>query len=245
MAGNDMDVKAPVDQGAPRWVVTFGDLMSLLLCFFVLLLSFSETDKAKYKEIAGALKEAFGVQRKVKVLDTPAAQNIIARAFDREMQIATRFKEEIGKAIKNEVKYRFHELEDKIDVEVRENSVIIRLMGEITFDSGKAFIRDEIRPLLVRIGTALRASQGDIVVSGHTDNIPISNGYRYHSNLDLSAARAVRVVELFLEECKVDPKRVSAMGFGENRPLASNDNVEGRQRNRRVEIMMTTLPTRR
>ncbi|MGB5984870.1 MAG: OmpA family protein [Desulfobacterales bacterium] len=244
MAGSEIDVQAPVNSGAPRWVVTFGDLMSLLLCFFVLLLSFSEVDKAKYKEIAGALKQAFGVQRKVKVLDTPAAHNIIARAFDRELQIATRFKEEIGKAIKNEVKYRFQDLKDKIDVEVRENSVIIRLMGEITFDSGEAFIREEIRPLLVRIGTALRASQGDIVVSGHTDNIPIAGGYRYHSNLDLSAARAVRVVELFMEECHVDPKRVSAMGFGENRPIASNDTAEGRQRNRRVEIMMTTLPRR-
>jgi chemotaxis protein MotB len=161
------------------------------------------------------------------------------------LQIATRFKEEIGKAIKNEVKYRFHEMEDQIDVEIRENSIIIRLMGEITFDSGKAFIREEIRPLLLRIGTALRASQGDIVVSGHTDNVPISNGYRYHSNLELSAARAVRVVELFLEECQVDPKRVSAMGFGENRPIDTNDTDAGRRRNRRVEIMMTTLPTRR
>lgn len=244
MAGNDTDVQAPVDKGAPRWVVTFGDLMSLLLCFFVLLLSFSETDKAKYKEIAGALKEAFGVQRKVKVLDTPAAQNIIARAFDREMQIATRFKEEIGKAIRNEVKYRFHDLEDQIDVEVRENSVIIRLMGEITFDSGQDLIREDIQPLLLRIGSALRASQGDIVVSGHTDNVPM-HGHRFHSNLDLSAARAVRVVELFIEECKVDPRRVSAMGFGENRPMDTNDTPEGRRRNRRVEIMMTTLPTRR
>ena len=76
-----------IDPGAPKWVVTFGDLMSLLLCFFVLLLSFSEMDRQKYKQVAGSLEKAFGVQRKAKVMDIPKGMKMIAKDFDQEIII--------------------------------------------------------------------------------------------------------------------------------------------------------------
>ncbi|MBT8374349.1 MAG: hypothetical protein KJN80_05515 [Deltaproteobacteria bacterium] len=82
-----------VGEGAPAWVVTFGDLMSLLLCFFVLLLSFSEMDKAVYKQVAGSLKQAFGVQRKVKTMEPAKGIKMIAKDFDQEL-IATKRAEE-------------------------------------------------------------------------------------------------------------------------------------------------------
>ena len=90
------------EEGAPAWVVTFADLMSLLLCFFVLLLSFSEMDRQKYIEVAGSMANAFGVQRKERVFESPKGTKIIARAFERE-KIATRDKEEIGKERKNKI----------------------------------------------------------------------------------------------------------------------------------------------
>ena len=123
--------------------------MSLLLCFFVLLLSFSEMDRAKYKEVAGSLSKAFGVQRKTKAFEAPKGITMIAKDFDQELIpteereefIITQQREEIGKEIQKEVETRFGSLKDLIQVEVKDGRVIIRLMGESTFDSGRAEIR--------------------------------------------------------------------------------------------------------
>ncbi|MBL0701305.1 MAG: OmpA family protein [Desulfosarcina sp.] len=236
----------PVEEGAPDWVVTFGDLMSLLLCFFVLLLSFSETDKAVYKEVAGSMANAFGVQRKERVMDSPMGMKIIAKDFNqhifspfqREEVIATQLKEEIGEELKDGHHADINEIKDLIKVETGDNSVTIRMMGESTFDSGKAYVRPEIVKMLQKIASVLKKTEGDIIIAGHTDNVPIKRGGLYKSNLALSMARAASVVEILLNQAHVQPKRISTMGFGEYRPMESNDSPEGRKRNRRVEITL-------
>jgi chemotaxis protein MotB len=239
----DMNDECPkVDAGAPKWVVTFGDLMSLLLCFFVLLLSFSEMDRQKYKQVAGSMEKAFGVQRQTKVMEIPKGMKMIAKDFDQEV-LATRIKEELGREVRELVETNMPDIEEQIAVEEGENEVIIRLMGESTFDSGKAEIRPQLKPLLKKAGQLIQASQGDIIVAGHTDNIPIHNGY-FSSNLRLSIARAVAVAEFLLTQSDIDPKRVSTMGFGEYRPLVPNDTEHGRQQNRRVEIILGNLPAK-
>jgi chemotaxis protein MotB len=230
-----------VEEGAPEWVVTFGDLMSLLLCFFVLLLSFSNMDKQKYKQVAGSLEKAFGVQRKLKVMDIPKGIKMIAKDFDQEV-IATRIKEDLGKEIDELIQDQLSELKDQVSVEASDNEVIIRLMGESTFDSGKAEIRPRLKPLLQKIAQVLRTSKGGIIIAGHTDNVPILKG-PFKSNLRLSAARASAVAEYFIDHGGIDPQRISTMGFGEYRPIASNDTAAGRQKNRRVEIILGTVPT--
>lgn len=238
----DLENCPKVDPGAPKWVVTFGDLMSLLLCFFVLLLSFSEMDRQKYKQVAGSMEKAFGVQRQVKVMDVPKGMKMIAKDFDQEV-IATRIKEELGQEVKELMETQMPDIEDQIAIEEGENEVIIRLMGESTFDSGKADIRPQLRPLLKKAGQLLNAAQGDIIISGHTDNVPIHTN-RFPSNLRLSIARAAAVAEFMLAHSRIDPKRISTMGFGEFRPIVSNDTAKGRQQNRRVEIILGNLPTR-
>ncbi len=95
---------AAEEKGAPKWVVTFGDLMSLLLCFFVLLLSFSEMDRQKYKMVAGSMAQAFGVQRKERVFESPRGAKMVALSFDQDMVpkfdkkefIATQVMESLG-----------------------------------------------------------------------------------------------------------------------------------------------------
>lgn len=236
-----LDIARKIDPGAPKWVVTFGDLMSLLLCFFVLLLSFSNMDRQKYKQVAGSMEKAFGVQRKIKVMEIPKGMKLIARDFDQEI-IATRIKEDLGKEIDELIQDELSELKDQISVETDENEVIIRLMGESTFDSGKADIRPRLKPLLQKVAGVLRTSEGGIIIAGHTDNVPIISG-PYKTNLRLSAARASAVAEFFINTAGVDPKRISTMGFGEFRPLESNDTAAGRQKNRRVEIILGTIPT--
>ncbi|MGD9973718.1 MAG: flagellar motor protein MotB [Desulfatirhabdiaceae bacterium] len=231
----------PVEEGAPEWVVTFGDLMSLLLCFFVLLLSFSETDKAKYKEVAGSMRDAFGVQKKIKVLDSPSGQNIIARNFDQDMNLAPRINEDVEfKIIEAEVQAKIKEIKQLVETESKGNQFIIRLAGETTFDSGKANIRPDMLPVLEQIGGILNYGKGDVMVAGHTDNVPIHSTL-FRSNLELSIARAVSVAQFLIDNSNITPDRIATMGFGEHRPLVSNDTPQGRNKNRRVEIILTDL----
>ncbi len=230
-----------VEEGAPLWVVTFGDLMSLLLCFFVLLLSFSEMDRQKYKELSGSMQNAFGVQRKKQVFDIPKGQKIIAKNFDQEaisLSQETDILEQVRKAILDS----FGSSKGLIEFDSDEYKIRIRLMGESTFHSGRADIRDSMKPLLSTIAEVFRNNKENIIIAGHTDNVPLKKGSRFKTNLQLSMARAASVADFFLSEGAIEPDRISTMGFGEHRPLDSNDNPQGRQKNRRVEIILGAMP---
>lgn len=235
-----------VQEGAPDWVVTFGDLMSLLLCFFVLLLSFSEVDRQKYKMVAGSMAKAFGVQRQDKVFDSPKGTKMIAMNFDqdfvphqkREEFVKTQAVETVGEEIKKELQQQLEGLENKIEIEVMGHQTTIRLTGETTFDSGQSEIKPQLKPLLGEIGNRLKGTNGDLIIAGHTDNVPV-NGIRFKSNLQLSIARAAEVAEFMINQVNIDPSRISTMGFGKYRPIDTNDTAGGRERNRRVEIILT------
>jgi len=224
------------EEGAPAWVVTFGDLMSLLLCFFVLLLSFSEMDNSKYRVVSGSLKNAFGIQRKKPVFESPRGQKMIAREFDQAI-VLVKIQDVIDQIL-NELEDEFEEFKGFVDVSVEENQVTIRMMGEATFDTGQAELRREFVPLLFKIGEILSKTKGEIIIAGHTDNVPLHGG-RFKSNLGLSMARAGSVAEYLLKSTSINPQRLSTMGFGEYRPLESNDTEQGRQKNRRVEIIVS------
>ena len=228
--------KEQVEEGAPLWVITFGDLMSLLMCFFVLLLSFSEMDRKKYKMVSGSMAQAFGIQREKPVFESPKGQKLIAKDFD-QAAIITKIKEAI-KPFVNELENQYQELNDSVELEIGEDKVTIRMMGETTFDSGKAELHPAFGPLLKRIGAVLSQTKGEIIIAGHTDNVPLRGGL-YGSNLGLSMARAGSVAEFMLRTTSIDPKRLSTMGFGEYRPLTTNDTVQGRRKNRRVEIIVS------
>ena len=224
---------------------TFADLMSLLLCFFVLLLSFSEMDAQKYKQVAGSMEKAFGMQREKNVIDTPLlGLKIIAKDFD-QPAIATRIKRIIGQEIAQNFDEIYEEIENQIEIQADDEKLVIRFMGESTFDSGKADIKPELEPLIMRMGQILakETSSEGIIIAGHTDNTPVHGG-PFKTNLKLSAARAATVAQFLLDHTTIDPKRISTMGFGEYRPIADNATKEGRHKNRRVEIVLLTVPTR-
>lgn len=252
----------PEDKGAPRWVVTFGDLMSLLLCFFVLLLSFSEMDRQKYKMVAGSMAQAFGLQRKVKGDGSPKGATMVSLSFEqdlvpqhkREEYIAMQSIETsadeysaveamkaLGEELKKALEGKLKGLEDKVEIEVEGNQTIIRLQGGATFDSGRANIKPPLIPVLKEIGLRLKGTGGDIIIAGHTDNVPIYGG-RFDSNLKLSIGRAAEVAEFMIDIVKISPDRISTMGFGEYRPAYSNDTEDGREKNRRVEVVLTAFP---
>ena len=132
--------------GVPAWVMTFADLMTLLMCFFVLLLSFSEMDRRKYKMVSGSMAQAFGIQRERPVFESPRGEKMIAKEFDQAVMI-TKIEEAI-KPIIDEIKDEYEELKDAVELEVEEDKVTIRMMGETTFDTGKAELHPAFRPLL-------------------------------------------------------------------------------------------------
>jgi len=230
-----------VEEGAPLWVVTFGDLMSLLLCFFVLLLSFSEMDRQKYKELSGSMQNAFGVQREKQVFDIPKGQKIIAKNFDQEA-ISLSKESDILEQVRQAIRDSFGDGGGLIEFDSDEYKIRIRLMGESTFESGKADIREPMKPLLSQIIGIFADNEENIIIAGHTDNVPLKPGSLFKTNLQLSMARAASVADYFLSKGLIAPDRVSTMGFGEHRPIDTNDTFEGRQKNRRVEIILGAMP---
>ncbi len=227
---------AKKDKGAPKWMVTFGDLMSLLLCFFVLLLSFSTMDPAMFKEVSGSLKDAFGVQKREIFYEMPKGVDIISREFSPAFVVDV-ILEKVKSAVKLEL------IKGEIGIEALEDRVILRLNEEVTFDPGSAKLKESAKPALTKLRQVIEEVPGEVMVAGHTDNIPIKSP-RFPSNWSLSAARASSVVDFLLEAKTIYPKRLAAVGYGDLRPLVPNTNSVLRTKNRRVELifMQPTYP---
>lgn len=226
---DDEEIKPECPAGSPLWMCTFADLMSLLLCFFVLLLSFSVMDAQQYKEVAGSMKDAFGVQTKNRVTGNPYGQNIVSTE-QLSIPLAVKVQEEINDQITEEVKG------GGVKIERTREGVLLRVKDSLAFDSGMATLKAPAVTLLAKIGKVIAPLDVQIEVSGHTDNVPINGGGPFTSNWSLSTARAVSVVEYWTNNFQVPAYRLSAVGYAEGQPLELNDTPEGRAANRRVEI---------
>jgi flagellar motor protein MotB len=128
-----------------------------------------------------------------------------------------------------------------MELEAQDHYLVMRLLGQTTFASGKAELRPEVLSTLQAIGQVVRQTPYEIFVAGHTDDVPI-RGSVFKSNLELSAARAATVVDFFVRHDLVSPARIATMGFGEYRPLVPNTSEANREQNRRVEIILTARP---
>ena len=247
-------------KGVPAWVMTFADLMTLLMCFFVLLLAFSEMDVAKFKQLSGSMKEAFGVQSEVEVKTIPKGTSLIAQEFSpgkpeptpintvRQFTIDSNRNtlDALDREIKEIKETRDHarrlrialreEIEaGSVSIQTEGMRVIVHIMEKASFDSGYADVRSEFMPVLTKISGLIDNASGDVTISGHTDNIPISNG-RFRSNWDLSTSRAVSVAHELLEVSTIDAEKVTVTGHADTQPRDDNNTAEGRAKNRRVDI---------
>ena len=229
-----MGKKCECPAGAPKWMVTFGDLMSLLLCFFVLLLSFSTMDPAMYKEVSGSLKDAFGVQKEVISYGIPKGIDVVSRDFNPIFSVDV-----VLEKIKSTL--RLELLKGEIQVEALKDRVILRLNDDVTFAPGSAHLKPEALPILDKVREVIQAVPGEILVAGHTDNTPIHTA-QFPSNWALSAARAATVVDVLLAPGTISKRRIAAVGYGDSRPRVPNDTPEHRRMNRRVEIIFMQPP---
>jgi chemotaxis protein MotB len=230
--------------GAPAWMVTFADMMSLLLCFFVLLLSFSVVDAEKFRQAAESLKEAF----KFTVAPTPGQtpSTTLTNLKDQSVESTTTVysQEDVFQERLQQAKRDIDEFIDRaglsqhIQTEISSNYLEIVNSNPLNFPPGKAELLESSLQYLDALIPILKRPDFRIIVEGHTDSIPISTTL-YRSNWELSAARAASFVT-YLEEHGVDPKRMMVHGHGPYSPIAPNDTEENRARNRRIEIMLSS-----
>jgi len=279
-------------EGLPAWMGTFADLMSLLMCFFVLLLSFSEMDVKKFKQIAGSMKFAFGVQNKIELKDIPKGTSIIALEFrpgkpdPSPIETVQQVTQDITKPMLNfqegeadsaggrqkqkgsfrggqspqtanqtaaaaaaasektqmeKSKKKVEELLQKeikdgaVDVENLGQQIVIRIRESGSFSAGSAFLQPQFVPVIRKLGVLLNDMAGKIEITGHSDNVQVSNEL-YRSNWDLSAQRAVAVAEELRRARGFDENRMRVIGKAATQPISLEDTERARASNRRVEI---------
>ena len=256
--------------GAPAWLATFADLMSLLMCFFVLLLSMASMDVQKFKHVADSLKMAFGVQRLIPVDDIPKGTSVIEQHFtpgeikptpleeikqstqqerenlDESPDLMERAKQEVIKEKLQEIEDQADDIKEKLKTEIEQGLVtveshgfriVIRINEKGSFASASAVLQPGFEPVMDKITQSVAESQGKVIVSGHTDDIPIKT-IMYRSNWELSASRAVTVAQYMLEKQQIDPHRFLIEGHADTHPLVPNDSPQNRAINRRVEIVI-------
>lgn len=230
--------------GAPAWVMTFADLMSLLMCFFVLLLSFAQMDITKFKDVAGSMRDAFGDDM---VSRTPAT---LADHADKQFEMDSEAdrKDATGERRPGQTPLQadLETLEEVLAKEIQAGIVTIeqgggkiavRVEQMNAFPSGSATLLTGFEPVIVKLSSVLADSDAFVHVDGHTDNVPIASG-RFRSNWELSAARAASVAIRLLETSNLENSRFEIRGHADAKPLVPNDSAKNRAINRRIEIVL-------
>jgi chemotaxis protein MotB len=226
-------------ENAERWLLTYADLITLLMVFFVVLYSMSQSDSVKFHRISVALEQAFNLDvlqgRNTNGLNegTPSVTTPIQDLFTTPEHAAevARLEEKIQLA----ATANGSDQNPSVQVGSDKEGIVIRLSGSYLFDSGRAELKPNSLGILDAIAAELRALPNDVRVDGHTDSMPIDSP-RYPTNWELSAARALTVTRYLTESAGIPAARLTAAGYGEYRPLVPNDTREHRALNRRVEI---------
>ncbi len=237
--------------GMERWLLTYADLITLLMAFFVIMYAMSSVDASKYQSLTQSLKSALGL--------TPNNTSFIPNNMvgGKSKDAAAKNKEGAAVSKKQVLNMKdakeereFANMINKIQdytkakgistgLEVKEDArgIVINLADKVLFESGKADLSPDAMAVLDELAGILLSSDKYIKVEGHTDNIPIHND-RYPSNWQLSTDRAASVIMYWIARYPQASGRLSAAGYGEYRPVATNDTPEGRAKNRRVEIIV-------
>jgi len=216
------------------WMATFADLMSLLLTFFVLLLSFANMDVVRFKMALGSVRDALGVQFKHPG-DVEAVSSHIIEVSKQESSPNILVIEEIMMLEKVKKFIKEAKLEAMMEAELDERGVVIRIKGHILFRSGEATLRKHAPQMLTPVIRLAKAMNNQLSIQGHTDDRPIRTS-RFPSNWELSTARAVATMRFLLRE-GLSAKRMNVAGYAHMRPVAPNNSSEGRASNRRVEFV--------
>jgi chemotaxis protein MotB len=216
-------------ENTERWLLTYADLITLLLGLFVILYAMSKIDAGKYAEIASALGGVFGSPQGVLV-----GQNGV---LDQPVTSLQNDRKKVAEQIRSALKLDSNPM--PIQVTENERGVTVHIMEELLFASGRAEIKTTSFAAIDTLARILRELPNDLRVEGHTDNVPIATPL-FPSNWHLSVARAVNVGYYLIEKHRLVADRVSVVGYSEYRPILPNDSPEHRAVNRRVDIVIVT-----
>lgn len=226
------------------WLLPYADLMTLLLALFIVLFASSSIDAEKLERMSVVFNEIFdGGQG---IMDSSAPTPVpIPKEFEGEGEEVNSYIEDRKslEAIQARVDeyIAVHELENQFETTMTDEGLLVTIRDSILFNPGKADIKAEYLPLADELAELLVFDPPrHIVITGHTDNVPMNNA-EFSSNWDLSVMRAVNFLKVMMKNKNVDPLLFSAKGYGEFQPIASNDTEEGRNKNRRVEVLIQPL----
>ncbi len=227
--------------GAPAWMATFADLVTLLMCFFVLLFAMSTTQQETYKELVQSLRSALGAQA---VPESGTREGLTMHAVPSEPPSENQQIDELGAMIEKEMEeivsevrelVLFNKLGGEVSVTKTEDGVVITMSDLLLFAQGGTRLSDKGVDILKKVAVVLSKLAYHVKIKGHTDSSPIASTM-FPSNWELSSARASTVVRLLVQN-GVPPQYISAEGYAHYHPVATNDNARGRALNRRVEIV--------
>lgn len=219
------------------WLIPYGDMLTLLLALFIVMFAMSELDKAKFKSVSEDFNVIFSGGSGVMtengstgfVADeskpAPTANNVIE---DNKMK-------EVMGTLQQEIKKRGYS--DNVKLDLNNEGLGISIQDVVLFNSGDAKVLKEVEPLLLQISSMLHKLDNNVKVVGHTDNIPINNE-KFHSNWELSAMRAINVMNFMAAAGGIDPRKLSIEAYAEHMPKFDNSTEKGRAQNRRVEIFI-------
>lgn len=215
---------------APGWMTTYGDMMTLLMAFFVLIMSFASLEIEKFKAAMGSLQGAFGVlgdNKEVHSDNSWFSSVSVTRKNQSILEKVEMLKDQIAQ----------NNLEEYVEIQATETEILLRIREQILFELGSAELKPTFMPFLAKIIVSLEKMGEEIKVVGHTDNLPIRTA-EYPSNWELSIERALNVVQYLVKEQGMDPAKLAAAGHSQYRPLVPNDSPKNRAKNRRVEIFL-------
>ncbi len=225
----------PVEEGLPPWMATFADMVTLLLCFFVLLLSFAEQDTQKYREVVGSLQDAFGAKE---IREKSASFGEVFSTFVLDDKVLESVEGQPLQSLELRIESLIQSeqrLKDSTGVQPYKDGVLIQIDCETIFEPDTARLTPTALRLLDKVIVILEEQPVNLVVRGHTDNKPIHSA-RYVSNWELSAARAASALAYITEHGHIPAKRLKAVGYADTRPVETNITLAGRRANQRVEF---------
>lgn len=226
------------------WLLPYADILTLLLALFIVLFASSTVDADKLEELSGVFNEIFdggeGIMNSSAPTPVPIPKESVGE--DEENNLYLEDQKTLGEIQDRVDEYiAVHELENQFETAMSDEGLLVTIRDSILFAPGKADINPEYLPIADELTDLLIFNPPrQIVVTGHTDNIPMNNA-EFGSNWELSVMRAVNFLKLMMGNEEVDPLVFSAKGYGEFQPIETNETVEGRNKNRRVEILIQPL----
>ena len=247
-----------------RWLLTYADMITLLVAFFIMLYAMSVTNSAKFNSLAISVRSGFGnvMPSKPSILDGMGAgtpKNVMTPNLPVKPSTALGMSKdgpnkdgtegskgaaadngEKAKKVLEQLKKLLAQgdMANHVSVTTDERGIIVTVLADkFTFDSGSADLKPSLKPVLDRVSSVIKSERSSVRIEGHTDDRPISNS-RFPSNWQLSATRAANVLCYFVETDGVSPDKINCVGYADQRPIVRNTTEENRARNRRVEIVI-------